>query len=307
VAVDGGKVFARRRGVIQSFDASGAKLETIDCGADGGELRLTRLDDDEQHEFLVFQAWGGDLAAIDHDGKELWTYPAGDGIDDVGVADLDGDGRDETIVGYNGSTGLHAVDPQGKMLWKNQSIGNVWYVSAGRFTAPEAPQVVTTSAAGRVHVFDRGGKPGESFKVGLYANGLRTTPSSDAKPTLAVVTGSDDDGEAMILVNGEGDELWKTPLPGSSHVVSLAVDGEGQFAAVGMGGGIVYVVDLADGKIVGSLGGQGKLPHVALLTRPENSPLVLVADSRQLAAFELKPEEKGAAAQPSPTSDAAAP
>jgi hypothetical protein len=94
-------------------------------------------------------------------------------------------------------------------------------------------------------------------------------------------------------VNGDGEELWKTPLPSAEgHVDSLAADAEGLYAAAGMRGGVAYVVELGGGKIVGSVGGQGQTPDVGLLSRADKYPLLAVANSRELAAFELAPDEE---------------
>ena len=37
------------------------------------------------------------------------------------------------------------------------------------------------------------------------------------------------------------------------------------------------VVDLADGRIIGTIGGMGTAPKVAMVTRNDDAPLVIVA------------------------------
>ena len=91
-------------------------------------------------------------------GKPLWSYLGGGGVDDVWAADLNGDGLDEVIIGYNGGTGVHVLDHSGKLLWKNTAVANVWHVDAGNFAGDGRPAVVTTSAAGKVHLLQADGR-----------------------------------------------------------------------------------------------------------------------------------------------------
>jgi hypothetical protein len=286
-----GAIYALRSDSIDVFDAAGAAQGEIPIDDSGRELRVTQLDDDPAIEFLLFQQWGGDLRAVDDDGGELWTYPAGQGIDDVWPTDLDGDGVNETIVGYNGAGGVHVVDSRGEQTAENGSIGNVWHVAAGRFTADEM-QVVTTSAAGEVHVFSTGGEAIADFPVGLYANYIRLTPTIDGQRSRAVVSGTADAGEAIVLIDGEGAIAWTTSLPtlGEDHVDSLSIDSRGAHAIVGMRGGLVHVVDLASGKIVASVGRMGRSPSVGLLDREDAPPLAVVATGARLEAFTLTGE-----------------
>jgi hypothetical protein len=119
-------------------------------------LRIASLRGDPGKALLTFSRYGA-LKAYDLSGKQLWSYPPGHGIDDVWTHDLNGDGSDEVVVGHNGGTGLHILDSTGKLLWKSTAIGNVWHVCAGDVLGEGKPQVVATSAAGKVHIFDSGG------------------------------------------------------------------------------------------------------------------------------------------------------
>src|SRR5207302_1653292 len=147
---------------------------------------------------LTFSVWGQDLEAWDLTGKRLWTYPRQDGIDDVWAADLDGDGVDEVIVGFNGNTGLHVLNAKGELLWKSAGIGNVWHVCAGDVEGAGKPQVVTTSAAGKVHLFSGSGEKTADLDAGFYANMVRIgRPSAKDSKALIFVAGSGLGGGAV--------------------------------------------------------------------------------------------------------------
>src|SRR5262249_48332879 len=140
-------------------------------GADGSMLRLARLRPGGDRVLLAFGVWRPQLKAYDPSGKELWAYPGARSvaIDDVWAADLDGDGLDETIIGYNAGAGVDVVDNEGKLLWKSTAIGDVWHVHAGAALGDGHRQVVTSSAAGNVHVFGRDGRQFADRDAGCYA------------------------------------------------------------------------------------------------------------------------------------------
>jgi hypothetical protein len=49
------------------------------------------------------------------------------------------------------------VDGKGQLRWKSTDIGNVWHVSIGDVLGQRGPQVVTTSAYGKIHIFSGDG------------------------------------------------------------------------------------------------------------------------------------------------------
>ena len=119
------------------------------------------------------------IEAYSTDGELLWSYPSEKGdetlaVNDVWPADLDGDGLDEVIIGYNGGGGVHVLDPEGHLLWKNTDRGNIWHVAAGNVGGNARPQVLTTSADGKVHIFDAKGKHLRYIDPGLYTTMVRT-------------------------------------------------------------------------------------------------------------------------------------
>ena len=96
-----------------------------------------------------------------------------EGVDDVWAADLNGDGMDEVIIGYRGFTGLHVLDSAGHLLWKNTEMGNVSHVTAGNVDASSGPEVITTSATGKVSIFDGAGKHLRDIDPGIYGSMVR--------------------------------------------------------------------------------------------------------------------------------------
>jgi peroxiredoxin len=255
----------------------------------GGEIRLANLDDKDSLEFLTFHSWGDSIKASNGAGESLWDYPAGDGIDDVWAADLTGDGVDEIVIGYNGGTGVHLLDQKGKLLWKNTDIGNVWHVTAGDFNNDGRADVVTTSAAGDVHVFDGSGKRVKDIEAGIYASMVRLAPIG-GEP-VAIVSGSGDTGEQIVAINYDGAKKWELALTRGEdgHVDDLAIAKAKPWAAVAMRDGAVHVVDLETGRMIASLDGQGSMPHVAWLARKDTAPLLVVGTGEALNAFEISP------------------
>jgi thiol-disulfide isomerase/thioredoxin len=241
---------------------------------------------------LAFGPWGPSVSAFTTDGSQLWQENGGQGIDDVWAADLDGDAIDEVIVGYNGSTGLHLFATDGARRWKHTDLGNVWHVTAGDLDGDGKPEVVTTSAVGKVHVFAPDGKSLRTLDAGLYANMIRTAPGRPARSgDSLLVIGSGRSGEAMVALAGTGTMRWTLELPtGVVHCDSLAVAPDGAWAAAGLRGGRVCVIDLQRGTIAAQAVGQGDTPEVAWLAGAEPSkPLLVVATGRALNAFRVKP------------------
>jgi len=60
------------------------------------------------------------------------------------------------------------------------------------------------------------------------------------------------------------------------------------WAAVGLRGGEVQVIDTASGKRIARISGQGKRPQVCWIE--ENSPQLIVATGRALQAFRVDPQ-----------------
>lgn len=240
---------------------------------------------------LSFSAWGATVLASTTDGKKMWEETGGQGVNDVWPADLDGDGADEVIVGYNASTGLHVFSNAGKRLWQDTNRGNIWHVTSGDLDGDHKPEVICTSAEGKVHLFGADGKSSRTLDPKIYASMVKFAPAKGPRPPAALAVGSAEMGESLVALKGDGQTLWTVDLPESQGIcVSMAVAPDGARAALGFRGGRVVVVDLADGKIVGRLGQQGKIPAVEwALPAGTTDPLLVVATGRQLNAFRLKP------------------
>jgi peroxiredoxin len=279
------------------IDASGKTQGEFKCDS-GGIVRLANLAGDAASELVTFQVWGQGVSAYSATGEPLWSYPGGDGIDDVCAADLDGDGFDEIVIGYNGGSGIHVLDHQGKLLWKFTDIANVWHVAAGDFDHDGKTDVVTTSAKGDLNVFDKSGHQSKQIGVSFYADMVRMTPANGEQKSYAIATGSGDGSEMLAAVDFNGGERWKISLPklDTDHIDDVALASTAPWAAVGMRGGLIHIVDLESRQIVARVTGQGMTPQLTWLPRPDKSPLLLVATSLATNAFEIKPTDVDAAA-----------
>ncbi len=247
--------------------------------------------------FLTFGHWGPSVTALKGDGTKLWEEVSGQGVDDVWAADLDGDGADEVIVGYNSATGLHVFSPTGTRLWKRTDLGNVYNVTAGDLDGDGLLEVVTTSAQGTVHIFAaKDGTPSTPLDPGIFATKVRIAHGRAKRPSkgdLLLVAGSDfeQQSEALVALGGDGKALWTTKLPGSvASCLTLVVSPDGKRAALGFQGGRVCVVDVASGRIVGEVTGQGANPSIAWAARGDGGDnLLLVSAEDAINAFRVKP------------------
>jgi hypothetical protein len=258
--------------------------------APGTQVRWARLTGNEPGELLVFDVWGKEgLTALNADGSKLWQKSRGDGIDDVWATDLDGDGKHEVIVGYNGSTGLHVFEADGKPHWKETSIGNVWHVTAGDVEGDGDVEVVTTSATGKVHVFDATGKSIATLDPGIYATMVRLFRVRGEKADSLLVIGGGPKDAKMVAINAKGQRLWQSDLPPDIKTcASLAVAPKSSWAAAGSMGSDVWVVDTVTGKIIGRHRSQGS-PDVAWCAGDNEDPLLLVASTSGLTAWRVTP------------------
>ncbi len=264
---------------------------------EGTVVRLAAAPDAGGSVLLVFTGWLHKLSAYDTDGEQLWSCPEGNAIDDVWAHDLDGDGADEVIVGHNGFTGLHVLDGRGKLLWKTTSIGNVWHVCAGDVLGTGKPQVVTTSAAGQVHIFSAEGTPIKNLDPGLYASMVRVGPQPDGGGATIFVAGTRQrapggpEETALVALTGDGKRRWTLapPAAGSASIRSAAVAPRKPWLAIATDGRNVHVVDTEEGRILASAEGQGIMPTVSWAEPAEDGePLLLVGTGKGLSAFHIQ-------------------
>ena len=286
------------RGKCVELDSAGKVQREITLPGDTGSLlRLARLAKEEGPSLLTFGVWNAELRVYDAKGKHLWNYARETGIDDVWAFDLDGDKLDEVIVGYNGGTGVHVLDSTGKLLWKSTAIGNVWHVSAGQVLSEKSVQVVTTSAAGKVHIFSSDGKKQQELDPGCYGSMVRVGKVSPKDETAtifvagpAIDEGSDPKTLALNAISSDGAKKWSVELPAKStlHIDSAALALGKPWLAVGIRGGQVHVVDVAKGEVIASLNSQGPFCEVGWGVGKEGEvPLLLIAGGRRLNAFRV--------------------
>lgn len=292
-AKSGSTVYAAATRTIAEVDSSGTIVRELAIPG-SPILRLARVAGHEGPVFLAFGTWSLDVRAYDVTGKLLWNYPstASTGIDDVWAADLNGDQSDEVIVGFNGGTGLHVLNGTGALQWDSNSggratgIGNVWHVSAGDLRGQSAPEVIATSAGGRVHVFSADGRQRRDLNPGFYASMVRVW--TGGRPQILVGGGSSATQMAGLLADGT--LLWSlrldsnsTPGPYSAYPASGR-----PWLAVGLQGGLVQVIDIDRGEVIASVESQGPRPELAWLSGPAGeAPLLVVSTPQALRAFRV--------------------
>ena len=284
-------IFALKRGHCDVLSPDGKIRRSFKIEADGHLLRLAKPSRAGSPNLLVFGVWSAPVSACtSSDGTVLWTNKSNDGVDDVWAADLDGDGRDEVIVGFNGSGGLHVLDLDGVLRWKTTKIGNVWHVAAGDLKGDKKVAVLSTSAQGKVHVYDADGKSLGSFDPSFYAHGIRVGRLAKQDPADTILVTS---GETLAAFNGERKMLWNHAFPGEiKHVDSMAICPNRPWVACAGRGGQVVVMDCGnEGKPIAQAQRGGRMIDVTwAIGEDHETPLLLICDGRALSAFRVKPE-----------------
>jgi outer membrane protein assembly factor BamB len=286
------------RGRCVELDSTGQVQQEIQLAGDNGSLlRLAHLAKDEGPSLLTYGVWSAELRAYDAKGNQLWNYPRAMGIDDVGAFDLDGDRVDEVIVGYNGGTGVHVLNSAGKLLWKSTAIANVWHVSAGHLSSEKTAQVVTTSAAGKVHVFSNDGKTQQDLDAGCYGSMVRVRKISPKDKTATIFVagpaleeGTDSKKLVLNALAGDGTQKWSLELPAKEalHIDSAALAPGKPWLAVGIRGGQVHVVEIATGQVICSVNDREPFCEVSWWPgNEEEAPLLLVANRRKVSALRI--------------------
>lgn len=273
-------------GRLVRLDEKGKELGSTKTDDTGTSIRTAKLARDGECALLTFRSWGQKVKARSADGKLLWSYDEA-AVDDVWAADLNGDGLDEVIIGYNGHTGLHVLDSTGKLLWKNTDVGNVWHVDAGNVDGDARPAVVTTSGAGKVHVFDAEGKHLRDLDPGFYGNIVRTWQQPDGgKPVcLIIVAGTSEPKTTIAAMNPQGDTRWSFELP--ARVGKAITCRQKPWLALTLMDGSVRVINLLTGKEIAHVSGQGQAADVAWMPVKEGDPLLVIATNAELQAYRV--------------------
>jgi hypothetical protein len=239
---------------------------------------------------------GPQLVARDANGKILWTYPE-TGItqsaDDVWPVDLDGDGSDEVVVGYNGGTGVSVFNSTGHIIWKSTTIGNVWHVSGGDVRGNGKPQVVTTSALGKVHIFSADLSGRVDLDPGVYANMVRVGRISDKDSAATIFAGgttTDNRDAILTAMNADGVKKWtlKLTAPGRPSFYSAYLAPGKPWMVLTMQTGVVFVVDVERGSVIATIDGLGLTPEAVWLKGKDAiDPILVVAAKTSLSAYRV--------------------
>jgi WD40 repeat protein len=272
------------------LDPSGLTIRSTLLDWNPGNARLASSLDGKE-TLIGFSTWSPSFSVFTADGKKLWEDGVGQGIDDVWPADLNGDGIDEIIVGYNGSTGLHVFSIEGQRLWHNAGIGNVWHVTAGDVEGLGKKAVISTSAQGKVHIFDAAdGHSIRTLDPKLYGNMVRTAPAiPSSKGEVILVVGSEKAKKTMVAMSGEGKVHWRLEIgTDANSCTELIVSPDGALAALACMGDLLCVVDIAKGQIIARARDLGRISGVAWCRQPEGAgPLLLVCSENGLSAFKI--------------------
>ena len=271
---------------VAEVNASGQILQEIRLQPGSG--RTMRLGRFPATTLVTFSRWGpGGVTADDLSGQRLWTYSGAPGVDDVWVGDLDGDESDEVVVGYNGGGGAHVLDSHGQLRWKSTGIVNVWQVTVGDVLGRGRAQVVTTSARGRVHVFNGDGEDRLDIAApGVYASVVRVQKLRPQDRTATILVAGnlpDRKGSTVMALAADGAAKWKLGLPSVLQTASVA--SSRPWLALGGYDTKVFVVDAIRGETLGVAAmWQGATTEVGWASDP---PLLLVATGRSLNAFRV--------------------
>jgi len=309
----GGVAWDQKKGLLYAASSARRTLATIDAAGNisqeiplaqaGAFLRIARFSADGQPSFLLFSTWSSSVEAYDSKGTRLWGYPppgAPSGIDDAWPADLDGDNTDEVVVGFNGGTGAHVLNSKGELIAQSTGIGNVWHVAAGDVRGDGKLQPITTSAQGRVHIFSTDMKDRRDLDPGLYANMIRVGKLTEKDETATIlVAGSipntQTSGQTLGVsaLSADGTRKWLLRLEGNngqpSAYSSFLAPGK-PWLAIGMQGGLVYVIDAERGTIIATIDGQGTSPEVTWMADKETgSPLLIVSNRSKLTGYRVTP------------------
>jgi len=271
-------------------------------GAGGTVLRLADWPGQNRRTLLTFGVWSSGLTAFNLEGKQLWSYPRITGIDDVWTARSNEQKAGDVIVGFNGGTGLHVLDEDGQVRWKSAAIGNVWHVSSGDVLGDGTSQAVTTSSAGKVHVFDNKGNRRKDLDAGCYANMVRVGKLSKADETAMMFVGGSTlvapPRQATLILtalSSDGGRKWTLTLPdgdGPPHIDSAMLAVGKPWLVVAVRGGQVHVVDVENGEIIATTNVQGMTPEVGWAGGESPAdPILLVATRQALNAYKIIAKE----------------
>ena len=156
-------------------------------------IDVARLGDEAVPAIVLSQLWGNLVVAYDASGNRLWTHQSEAAVDEIAVV-RGRNGADMVAVGYNGSAGLCLLDQIAKERWCNDSIGNVWFVTALDCDGDGEEEVVSLSANSH---------PRHGFKLGCYSASTGQLDSDLEIPGMPQALNAHDldlDGSKELLV-----------------------------------------------------------------------------------------------------------
>lgn len=284
---------------LARFAPDGKVKSSMRVAASGWVAQPAQLDADSDMEYLVFTTTLDGPAAVDHDGSKLWDAPDGKGANEVWVADLTGDGLDEVIFGYSGGVGIHVFGPDGHRLWKNTSIGNVWHVAAADLDGDGRPEVLSTSARGKVHVFDaESGEQVTTMEPEVYSTMVRPAVLEGEPLVLAGGGGGTGSGPPTVTCfASDGTKRWHFSVEHDAPIEDIRAATTRPWGVVSFRSGKVWVFDLDDGSIIGHATVGGEWMSVAWYEGGDE-PMLLVADGDGLLAMRVVVSESSESPKP---------
>lgn len=271
---------------ITAFTGQDRALWQARPGELGQPGRATAVDfDGDRRSEVVAGDDEGRLVAISSQGQPLWQYNFGTavplrGLDDVvlpqGRAIAAGLETGEVVV----------LTGQGQVMWQTAASGGLRRLRAFTLGGPQNGRVFVGGVNGELVVHDgAGGQPLWSASVGQAVNEIRPVEIDGDPATTELVVGGKDGG--VWAFSQDGRQLWSDGVSDKvNEVMGLPGDDSGrQQVVIGDDTGSVTIFD-ADGTRLASIdreGSVGRLDQGRLAGRQQ----LLVADSRQLSAFEL--------------------
>jgi hypothetical protein len=171
--------------------------------------------------------------------------------------------------------GSHDLGAGGRLLWSDQSIANVWHVTAGPMD-DKTLRVVTTSAGGQVHVFSTTGERVKDIQPRFYAHHIRLGD----EPFIA----GGDDGSVVATLDPSG---WLVRLSDrEAGIGSLAAASSVPWVGASTVSGDIYAFRATDGKVEGVGWEPGRSPQL-VWAGTGDSALLLCASRGGLRAFRV--------------------
>ncbi len=281
-------------GKVIVFSVDGREKRRFKIGKQAGEIRCANLIGDDKNEILIFKTFPRTLLATDGDGRKLWEYEKSFSICDVWPTDLNNDGKDEVAIGYSGTRGIHVLDNKGKKLWKHKNIYNVWHICGGDLTGDCRPEIIASSASGKVYIFNGRGKNLKTLRPNCYANMVRLAKPDNKNENATILVGGHDKEKKPVLIALDimGKQKWSRILSNNEkdNIHTTRITCNRPWAVVGLSNGDVKVIDIITGKQIVKTTAKNAYPAVAWY-EPQNTkdaPLLIVAAGERISVFQVE-------------------